>query len=226
MFSRLFGAIAGAVLLSTSISYAAMPMAKATPGPKPQGAENAFVSSIQEDLMARFPTSADAEKAGYFRYTNEDNTGSISYANLKWQSLDDKSPSQLWYDVNGKLLGADFSVLKSNSPKQPHLWGVNPARWQDFGAHVHFILTDASGKATYGATSVTKFVAAGGDPNDPSAEAVVKLGKADDASAVTRVFEFPSLWDLIVWVKPNPNGAFAEKNPLVTPSAMAEKDSM
>jgi len=30
----------------------------------------------------------------------------------------------------------------------------------------------------------------------------------------------------IVWVKPNPNGAFAEKNPLVIPSANAEKDDM
>jgi hypothetical protein len=27
----------------------------------------------------------------------------------------------------------------------------------------------------------------------------------------------PSIWDLIVWVKPNPSGAFAEKNPLVKP---------
>jgi hypothetical protein len=27
----------------------------------------------------------------------------------------------------------------------------------------------------------------------------------------------PSIWDLIVWVNPNPNGAFADKNPLVKP---------
>jgi hypothetical protein len=31
------------------------------------------------------------------------------------------------------------------------------------------------------------------------------------------IFLFPTIWDLIVWVKPNPAGAFADKNPDVTP---------
>ena len=31
------------------------------------------------------------------------------------------------------------------------------------------------------------------------------------------IFLFPTIWDLIVWVKPNPAGAFADKNPTVTP---------
>jgi hypothetical protein len=39
---------------------------------------------------------------------------------------------------------------------------------------------------------------------------------------VKRVFLFPSLWDLIVWVKPNPLGAFADKNPNVIPSTSAQ----
>lgn len=56
--------------------------------------------------MARFPHASDAEKAGYVRYTNEDNTGSISYANFSWTS-DPTHPSQLWYDKSGNLLGAD-----------------------------------------------------------------------------------------------------------------------
>lgn len=46
----------------------------------------------------------------------------------------------------------------------------------------------------------------------------MKAGKAKDAADVVTLFEFPSIWDLIVWVKPNPNGAFAEKNPLVHPT--------
>jgi hypothetical protein len=66
---------------------------------KPQGAEIAFVSGIQRDLTARFPTPADAITAGYFRYGNEDSTGAISYANLQWQSSDPKHPSQLWYSA-------------------------------------------------------------------------------------------------------------------------------
>ncbi len=52
------------------------------------------------------------------------------------------------------------------------------------------------------------------------------MGIAKNVASVKRVFLFPSLWDLIVWVKPNPNGAFADKNPLVIPSANADKDDM
>jgi len=202
-------------------------IAATTLSPKPQGAEVAFVSAISKDLNARFATPADAIAAGYFRYTNEDSTGAISYANLQWQSSDPQHPSQLWYSAKGKLLGADFSVLQSNSPKPPtSLWGINPKRWENFEQHVHFIVVDANGKETYGGTSVKKFIAAGGDVKNPTAETVVKLGKAKDVASVKKVFEFPAIWDLIVWVTPNPNGAFAEKNPLVTPSAMAAKDDM
>jgi hypothetical protein len=193
--------------------------------PNPQGGEVAFVTGIQKDLMARFPTAPDAEKAGYFRYTNEDNTGAISYANLQWTSSDPQHPSQLWYDVNGKLLGADFSVLKSNSPNAPVLWGINPQRWQSFRAHVHYVLVDSTGKETYGATSVGKFTAAGGDAENPGAATLVKMGIAKNASDVKHVFVFPAIWDLIVWVTPNPDGAFAEKNPLVKPSKNAETGS-
>jgi hypothetical protein len=45
----------------------------------------------------------------------------------------------------------------------------------------------------------------------------VKLGKVSSPADVATIFFFPTLWDLIVWVKPNPNGAFADKNPTVTP---------
>jgi hypothetical protein len=203
-----------------------MPAPKATLSPVPLGTEVAFVQSIQKDLNARFPTAADAEKAGYFRFGNEDSSGAISYANLQWQSADPQHPSQLWYDVNGNLLGADFSVLQSSSPEPPKMWGVNYSRWVSFREHVHWILVGPNGTETYGATSAKKFTAAGGNVDDPQAVTVVKMGKAKSVADVKRVFLFPSLWDLIVWVKTNPNGAFAEKNPLVTPSANAEKDDM
>jgi hypothetical protein len=32
------------------------------------------------------------------------------------------------------------------------------------------------------------------------------------------VFLHPAMWDLVVWVLPNPAGAFADANPNVTPS--------
>ena len=212
--------------LTVSTALAAAPSPRPSLPPQPQGTEVAFVQGIQKDLMARFPTAKDAEAAGYFRYGNEDNTGAISYANLQWQSADPQHPSQLWYDVHGNLLGADFSVLKSGSPQPPNLWGVQPGRWVSFREHIHYILAGPNGTETYGATSAKKFAAAGGDPNDPKAATLVKMGVATSADAVKRVFLFPAIWDLIVWVKENPSGAFAEHNPLVVPSANAEKDDM
>jgi len=203
------------LVFSSSIGLAAD-----TLPPQPQGAEVGFVSGVQKDLNARFATIAQAQAAGYFRYTGEDKTGSISYANLQWTSNDPQHPSQLWYSVDGKLLGADFSQpYVAGSP--PNLWGVNPARWTRFGAHVHWVL-DVNGKETYGATSVAKFKAAGGDPDNPQAATVVALGKAKDVSQVKHVFLFNAIWDLQVWATPNPNGAFAEMNPLVHPSANAQ----
>jgi hypothetical protein len=181
--------------------------------------ERAFASTIAADLMARFPTAADAEKAGYVRYTSEDETGAISYANMHWQSADIRHPSQLWYDKNGRLLGADFSVLVGTSPARPQLWGVNPGRWFEFNGHVHWVSKDAAtGAVTYDGWIWDKdFTAAGGDPERPNASTLVAAKKVANANDVVTIFHFPAIWDLIVWVKPNPNGAFAWKNPSVTP---------
>jgi hypothetical protein len=181
--------------------------------------EKAFVKAIASDLMARFPTAADAEKAGYVRYTAEDDTGSISYANQQWQSADIRHPSQLWYDKNGHLLGADYSILVSSSTARPQVWGINPGRWVEFDGHIHWVTKDpATGQITYDQWSPDKtFTAAGGDAEHPSATTLVAMKKVTNADTVVTVFHFPSLWDLIVWVKPNPNGAFAWKNPTVKP---------
>ena len=96
-----------------------------TPAPPPTAApaesstEQTFVSTVTSDLQSRFATTAQATAAGYFRYTDEDQTGAISWVNIKsWQS-DEQHPSQLWYDVSGRLIGADFSVLQSNSKARP-----------------------------------------------------------------------------------------------------------
>jgi hypothetical protein len=206
--------------------FAATPSPGAALSPAPQGTELAFVKQIQSELGSRFATPADAVKAGYFRYTNEDEDGAISYANLQWDSATPAQPSQLWYDVKGNLLGADFSVPQSSSPEPPSKWGVNFRRWTSFREHVHYVLAGPNGTETYGATSAKKFLAAGGDVDHPQPATLVKMGIAKNVADVKHVFLFPSIWDLIVWIKPNPNGAFADKNPLVTPSANAEKADM
>ncbi len=200
-------------------TIAATPAPTATMSPYPQGPEAAFVKSIAADLQHRFPTPDAAEAAGYFRYTNVDEDGAISYTNLHWQSGNPHEPSQLWYDAQGNLLGADFSALQSSSPSQPQVWGVNFHRWTSFREHIHYVLTQPDGTQKYGGVGAKKFAAAGGDVDDPKAETLVKMGLATSTAQVAHVFLFPSIWDLIVWVKPNPAGAFADTNPTVpTPS--------
>ncbi len=217
MFIR---SIAPALVLALVATAA---LAAPTPAPKPQGAEIAFVTHIQQAFMAKYPTTHEAVEAGYFRYTNEDSTGAISYANQHWTSEDWDHPSQLWYDVHGNLLGADFSVPYV-AGKPPSLWGVGPTRWRYFEQHVHYILSGPNGALTYGATSDAKFTAAGGSLSDPQASTLVKMGIAKPPAQVVKLFVFPAVWDLVVWVKPNPNGAFAWQNPLVHPSAAAHSD--
>lgn len=217
MIRRSILAICAMLAFSSCIALAG------TLSPKPQGQEVAFIAGLQKDLASRFATIAQAEAAGYFRYTEEDDTGAISYVNLQWTSQDPQHPSQLWYSASGKFLGADFSVPYTSAP--PKLWGVNPQRWTHFGAHIHWVV-DENGKETYGATSVKKWKAAGGDPADPQAATVVALGKAKSAADVKHVFLFHNIWDLDVWVTPNPDGAFADKNPLIHPSANAQTMDM
>jgi hypothetical protein len=205
---------------------AASPAPAAKLSDKPTAAERPFVDGIAHDLEQRFATAADAEKAGYIRYTEEDNTGAISYANREWTSTDPKHPSQLWYDVHGHLLGADFSVLQKDSPEAPKLWGVEPGRWIKIGTHVHYGIAAPGGGIAYGSVGAKKFVAAGGDLSEPKPADLVKLGVVKDAKDVRFLFTVPANWDLIVWVVPNPLGAWAEMNPNVKPSRGANHGGM
>lgn len=214
---------------------AATPTASPAPtaAPPASAAEQQFVSSATSDLQGRFGTTAQAAAAGYFQYTDEDQTGAISWVNTKnWQS-DQTHPSQLWYDAKGHLIGADFSILQSNSKARPTVWGVEPSRWLDFSpGHVHFAIKTASGLQFGGAGSKTMGMV-GGSVAHPTATDVVKISKTarwkvlgiakpKSVSDVAFVFEFPSVWDLQVWLVPNPLGAFAEHNPNVVPSANAK----
>ncbi len=171
--------------------------------------EAQFIQAARKDLTARFPRASDAEKAGYVRYTGIDNTGAISYANQQWTS-DPTHPSQLWYDKDGNLLGADFSVLRPNNEPRPQLWGIDPGRWYEFNGHIHYVIKDpASGKMTYDQYIWNAdFLKAGGDLSKPSAQTVVKMGRVPSAAYVATIFEFPTIWDLIVWLKPHPGDPF------------------
>jgi len=205
--------LAAALLAATCAFTVAAPVyADETPtcrGPL-SASEAAFVQSVQRDLSARFPHASDAIAAGYVRYTAPDDTGAISYADRQWVS-DPTHPSQLWYDTDGNLMGADFSVPRPNGEPRPQLWGIDPCRWFEFNGHVHYVIHDpGTNKTIYDQYFWNKdFVALGGDLSNPSAETVVKSGRVPSANYVETIFEFPTLWDLIVWVKPHtPNQLF------------------
>jgi hypothetical protein len=203
------------------------PAAAPTAAPAPSPAEAAFLAKIMHDLPMRYPTTQSATRAGYVRFTNEDSTGAISYVNIKaWNTTDPDVPAQLWYDVHGRLIGADFSVRRdpaaSPPPGPPSLFGIDPKRFYTVGAHIHYVTCDkTNGKCVYGKAIGAKKYATVGDVEHPTAEGLVKAGVVTDPSTVSAVFLYPAIYDVSIWVVPNPLGQFAEKNPNVKPSAQA-----
>jgi hypothetical protein len=173
---------------------------------------------VTRDLQARFATTAAATKGGYFRYTDEDSTGAISWVNTANWTSDPQHPSQLWYDVSGRLIGADFTVPKSDTP--PSLWGIAPSRWITHGLHVHYGVKQMGGML-YGGYGGKTAATIGATLTNPTAGDIVKLGKAKTADDVAFAFTFPAVWDLQMWLVPNPLGPFADSNPNVKPSKAA-----
>lgn len=198
-----------AALLSVMCLAAAVP-AVADEGPTDTGpltpAEDQFVASVKADLQAHYPHASDAEKAGYVRYTRPDDTGAISYAKDQWNS-DPKHPSQLWYDSSGNLMGADFSVPRPNGEPRPQLWGVDPGRWYEFNGHVHYVVREPNGAMLYDQWIWNAdFVKAGGDLMSPSPQILVNVGRVPSVDYIQTIFEFPTQWDLIVWLTPHSAG--------------------
>jgi hypothetical protein len=185
---------------------------------QPTASEAPFVAGVMADLSARFPTPDSARRNGYIRFTDEDNSGAISYANRHWTSSDPQHPSQLWYDVNGRLIGADFSVLQADSPQAPSKWGVDPSRWIKIGQHDHYGLVGPNGMTIYHGLGMRGLAnVPGASLVHPAPDMLVAAGLAKNVRDVRFIFEFPAIWDLQVWVLPNSNGAFAEMNPDVHP---------
>lgn len=187
--------------------------------PHADTAERAFITQASRYLHAHLGTREAASAAGFIRFTNEDKTGAISWANLHWISTDADHPSQVWFDAAGQLIGADYSVLRASSTSQPpHLWGIDPRRWITINAHIHYGLRMPSG-IKFGAVGAKKWTEVNGSLSDPAKETLVSLGLAKNPDEVAFVFLFPSIWDLQFWVIPNPNGEFAEYNPKIKPKA-------
>lgn len=214
--------ISGTLLVATCAPLRA---AMAKPSPHADAAERKFIAQASRFVHRRYSTTAAATRAGYIRFTNEDKSGAISWANQHWTSVDVDHPSQLWYDVSGRLIGVDYSVLQSDTTQPPNLWGINPERWSVIHAHIHYGVRTAEG-IKYGGTSVRKFADAGGSIASPTKQTLVGMGIAKSLGEVAFVFLFPSIWDVNFWVIPNPNGEFADLNPHVKPTHAQAHPSM
>jgi hypothetical protein len=205
------------ILVISVISNTSAAQDPTVTGPENQS-ERHFVSIIRSVLLPRYATVDEALAAGYVRYTSEDDSGAISYVNQHWVSTGVSRPSQLWYDKNGRLLGADFSIPLATCAHRPNLWGVRPGRWSVSDSHIHWVTRNAAGALSYDHYMLAPaFAAAGGNPNDPTAAQLASMRKVTSAKQVALVFHFPALWDLDVWIVPNPHGAFADTNPNVKP---------
>jgi hypothetical protein len=187
------------------------------PPAMPTRAELPFVHQASAVLQRRFHTVDDALRNGYFRYTDEDQSGAISFVNLQWSSTIDH-PCQVWFDKRGHFIGVDY--CRPFTSARPHQWSLDPRRWAEFPPHVHFAV-QRNGKLLYGAILAPQFSKAGGDPNKPAKATLVRMGLVKDESQVVFVFPFRHVWDLAMWAIPNADGAFAENNPSVIPSAGA-----
>jgi len=213
-----------AFIMAACLAFAAvLPMASnaaATKAPPdtPTAAEQPFVTRATAELQKLYGTTAQAKAAGYFRYTNEDKTGAISWVNLKYWKSDETHPSQLWYDVKGRLIGVDYATTWTDAKHPPSMWGIIPARWFEFEAHDHYGILQKDGTIKYGGMYAKTIKGVGGDPDNPTAADIVKAKKADSVHDVAYVFPFRHVWDLEFWLIPNPSGVFAEKNPNVHPS--------
>jgi hypothetical protein len=211
------------IMAAFLVCAAALPTASTAAGTKappdtPTAAEQPFVTKATHDINASLGTTAAATKAGYFRYNDEDDTGAISWIDLKCWTSTEACPNQVWYDVKGNLLGVDYTVPYTDKSHPPHLWGILPARWQDYGSHTHFAIRQADGSLKYDYALDKQIKSVGGDPAHPTAANIVALHKAKSTSDVAFVFPVPESWDLEFWVDGNPKGAFAYKNPNVVPS--------
>jgi hypothetical protein len=227
MLRTIATAFAAALLLAPRFAFAADPAPAPTPATL-SPAEQRFVHDASAALAKEYPTPAAAEAAGYVRYTNEDETGAISYENsAHWNSTSIDAPSQLWYDVKGRLIGADYSVLFADHPAPPSLFGISPTRFFPENAHVHFVIRNPDGSLTYSrAIGFRKYAATGLDAMHPTAAGLVKAGAVASPDRVATVFLFPHIWDVTVWVVPNPAGAFADANPDVKPSRTPDPTDM
>lgn len=202
-------------VLFVILSFALVGAANATATSSPlTGDEKAFVATASSQLQGRYPNTATAKSGGYsLLYDTIDSDNTYNWTNFDFTHVAPGRPNFLWYDRQGHLAGADWELPKSEYPAVPHLaaYPVQSTRWVLIREHVHFAYT-LTGKSYYGVAK-----AAPGLRQDHITADQLRASGAKLPIGATLLWAMyhPAVWDLAMWLVPNPSGAFAEKNPNV-----------
>jgi hypothetical protein len=200
--------------LTAALSFALMQAAFAASSPPLTDSEKAFVTKASASLNAEYPTTATAQAAGFRLLLGgifDDNT--YDWTNMSFTGVTPDHPNFLWYDRHGHLAGVDWEFPKTAyaSVPPPTAFPVRAARWVTIPAHVHYAYA-VNGETKYGVTRATPALNKMTITADMLRANGVKLPA--NAKLVWAMYH-PTVWDLAMWTVPNPNGAFADKNPNV-----------
>lgn len=193
----------------------AMPMGSATAAPKPNPAEAAFIASVTSALQQRYPTTTQAKAAGYYQMTKMEKDGTVIWFNDDWgKGVSKDAPNFLWFDKAGKLVGLDYEYAVADYPQHPgaDAYPVLPSRWSTIDAHMHFAYKLPDGTVVRRGAEALKGVS-----GDPTAAQLSAAKLLPSGATLLWAHHHPKAWDLGFWLVPNPNGAFADLNPLVKP---------
>jgi hypothetical protein len=192
-----------------------MRMASSTPAPEPNAAEAAFVASVTSTLLQRYPTTVQAQAAGYYQMTKMEDDGTVIWFNDDWgKGVSKDAPNFLWFDKAGKLVGLDYQYVVALYPQHPgaNVYPVMASRWSTIDAHMHFAYKLLDGTIVRRGARALK-----GATGDPTAAQLTAAKLLPAGATLLWAHYHPKSWDLGFWLVPNPNGAFADLNPLVKP---------
>lgn len=180
---------------------------------KPNDTEATFIAGIQQKMLEKYPTASSAVRGGYFAMTGIGDDNTAVYFNGRFVGVDANHPNFLWYDRHGKLVGLDYEYPVRSSPRPPgrKVFPVLQSRWTVVDAHAHFAYRVGHGPLQmHGARVRPNLVAPAITASDLRADKLLPRG-----ATLAWAYYHPKCWDLGFWLVPNPNGAFAERNPVV-----------
>ncbi len=177
-------------------------------------AEKTFVADASQRLQSEYPNTAAAKSKGFvLLYDSMDTDNTYNWTNMNFSDVTPDRPNFIWYDRRGHIAGVDYELLKSRYPSPPHLaaFPVLASRWTPIDEHVHY---------AYSVNGVTKYGGAHAAPEMRSGKITLEMLRAHGAkipsnAKIVWAMYHPAVWDLAMWVVPNPRGAFADLNPNV-----------